>query len=360
MYRFLAVSFLILATLSPAHGQRSGGGTSGSPSSGGTTGTPTFSRPAIPDQPVQLQVRLTWPDNRTVADPVRVYLLTSTNSDVWDTFNKGDGLVIFPTVYPGRYRLKLNGDSIKEIITDVFEIDSRARSTIQWVTLQPKTPETADTTPNSGPMVSAVELNPPAKAKSEYEKGVEALGKGDLKTAAERFEKATEIYPKYGMAWSNLGLVRIRLKDEAGASAAWLKAIEVDDKLPSAYLNLARLDLQNNKLDDAGAKIAKALQIDPNNAEGMAMLAQQQLLSGQYAKAIETAHKVHAMPHEHLAQVHLICGDALQHEGKNAEALAEYELYLKEYPDSPRVAQVRAAMAQLQARVQNAQKNSPN
>jgi len=95
MFRFLGVSFLILATLSSAYGQRSGGSSGGSPTSGGTTGTPTFTRPAIPDQPVQLQVRITWPDNRTVSDPVRVYLLTSTNSDVWDTFNKGDGMVIF-------------------------------------------------------------------------------------------------------------------------------------------------------------------------------------------------------------------------------------------------------------------------
>jgi len=359
MFRILGVSFLVLATLSSAHGQRSGG-SNGSPTSGGTTGTPTFTRPAIPDQPVQLQVRITWPDNRTVSDPVRVYLLTSTNSDVWDTFNMGDGMVIFQNVYAGRYRLKLEGDSIKEVITDVFEIDTRARSTIQWVTVQPKTPEIADATPKSGTMVSAVELNAPPKAKSEYEKGVEALAKGDLKNAAQRLEKAVEIYPKYGLAWSNLGLVRVRMKDEAGAREAWLKAIEADDKLPSAYLNLARLDLQDKKLQDAGAKIDKALHIDPTNAEGLAMLSEQQLLSGEYDKAIATARKVHSMPHEHLAQVHLICGDALQHQGKNAEALAEYELYLKEYPDSPQVAQVRAAMAQLQARVQNEKKNNLN
>jgi hypothetical protein len=33
-------------------------------------------------------------------------------------------------------------------------------------------------------------------------------------------------------------------------------------------------------------------------------------------------------------------------------AIDEYELYLKEYPDSPRTAQVRQSMAQLQAKVQ--------
>lgn len=360
MYRVLGVSFLILATLSTAYGQRSGGGTSGSPTGGGTTGTPTFTRPAIPDQPVQLQVRITWPDNRTVADPVRVYLLTSMNSQVWDTFNKGDGLVIFPSVYPGRYRLKLEGDSIKEITTEIFDIDSRVRSTVQWVTVQPTTPATADATPKAGAMVSAVELNAPPKAKSDYEKGLEALGKGDLKNAGDRFQQAVQIYPKYGLAWSNLGLVRIRLKDEPGARAAWEKAIEVDDKLPSAYINLAALDIRDKKLEDASAKVDKALQADPRNGEGLTMQAQLQLISGHYDQAVTTARKVHEMPHQGLAQVHLIAGDALQHEGRIAEALAEYGLYLKEYPDSPRVAQVRAAMAQLQARVQNSQKNSTN
>lgn len=354
MFRFLSVSFLMVFSTCLAFGQGTSGGGSGSVIVG-----PSSQMASILSKPVQLQVKITWPNNRTVRDPIHVYLLTSTYSQVIDLFNQGDGMVVFSQVLPGRYRLKMEGETIRELTTDIFEVQPRQQSVVQWVQVQPKNSESAGNTSGEA-MISAVELNAPPKASSEYAKGMEALAKGDLKKATERFEKAVELYPKYGFAWSNLGLVRIRLKDTAGAREAWLKAIAVDDKLVSAYVNLARLDLEENKLTTAGDGIAKALQVDPTNVEALALLANQQLRSGQYEKAVATADKVHSMPHEHLAEVHLIAGDALQHENKTTEAIAQYDLYLREDPKGPKVAQARAAMAQLEARQQSPQKNDPN
>jgi regulator of sirC expression with transglutaminase-like and TPR domain len=51
-----------------------------------------------------------------------------------------------------------------------------------------------------------------------------------------------------------------------------------------------------------------------------------------------------------LADIHLIAGEALLHQNHSTEAIQEYELYLKEYPDSPNAAKVRTAMAQIQAK----------
>ena len=75
-----------------------------------------------------------------------------------------------------------------------------------------------------------------------------------------------------------------------------------------------------------------------------------QFKRGEFQEALATINKVHAMPHEKFADVHLIAAEIYQKENRNAEALAESESYLKEYPDSPRALQVREAMAQIKSR----------
>ena len=108
--------------------------------------------------------------------------------------------------------------------------------------------------------------------------------------------------------------------------------------------------MRTNKIQEAEAYIGKALVSDPNNPEALTLLAREELQTKQYDKAIYNARKVHSLPHEHYPEVHIIAGDALLYQNKNAEAVKEYELYLKEDPDSPNAAQVRTAMAQIQAK----------
>jgi tetratricopeptide (TPR) repeat protein len=96
--------------------------------------------------------------------------------------------------------------------------------------------------------------------------------------------------------------------------------------------------------------LQKALTIDPNNLEGLALQARVQFNQGKFDEALATIDKVHAMPHEHFADVHLIAAEIYQKQNRNAEALAESESYLKEFPASLRASQVRKAMEQIKSR----------
>jgi Tfp pilus assembly protein PilF len=302
-------------------------------------------------------VRLRWSNDREVSDSsVHVQLLSSTNIPVQDTFADRDGNVWFHAVTPGSYHLKVDGPNLEDQTTDRFDIGYQERMHSEWVHLTPK--KTAEQNGvGAGPMVSASELNCPPKARNELEKGMEAFNQGDLKKAEEKLRKAIEIYPKYARAWNNLGVVLMRQNDQAGAREAWLKSVEADDKFSSGYLNLARLSLRDKNNAEAETYIAKALVPNPNNPEALTLLAREELFAQQYEKAIYNAHKVHAMPHEHYPDVHLIAGEALLHQNKNADAVKEYELYLQEDPDSPNAAQVKTAMAQIQAKETGAKPN---
>jgi Tfp pilus assembly protein PilF len=362
--RFLLALVLVLSCCSLAFAQKPGGGgggntgggggnTGGGNTGGGNSGQPSFNSipnfPGSMSQGSDLQVRLAWPNERSIEQSVHIQLLNATSVPVQDTFSRPDGTVSFRSVPAGTYRLRIDGPDIKDMVTDAFVIYPQERMHMEWVHVMPKE-EAQKNIPGGAPTISASELNVPSKAKSEMEKGMEAFSKGDLKKADERLEKAIEIYPKFARAWNNLGVVRMKENNKEGAREAFQKSIEADDKLTSGYMNLARLSMMDNNMPEAMSYITKGLTADPNNVEGLTLLAREQLLMKQYDKALITAHKVHGLPHDHLADIHLIAGEALLHQNHSTEAIQEYELYLKEYPDSPNAAKVRTAMAQIQAK----------
>jgi tetratricopeptide (TPR) repeat protein len=150
-------------------------------------------------------------------------------------------------------------------------------------------------------------------------------------------------------AYNNLGVILINQGDKTAAKAAFDKAVQIDDQFAPGYVNLARLLVSNHE-SEAIAVLQKALIIDPNNLEGLALQARVQFNKGEFEEALATVNKVHAMPHEHFADVHLIAAEIYQKQNRNAEAVAESETYLKEFPDSPRASQVRQAIAQIRSR----------
>ena len=353
--RFLFALVVILSCGSLAFSQKpGGGGSNGGGNTGGSTGgglgqpnltIPTFSQPA------ELQVRLSWPDERRLEESIHVQLLSSSNIPVQDMFSQQDGSVTFHAIPVGSYRLKLDGPDIQEMVTEPFIINTNERMHMEWVHVIPK--QQADNNknvPGAPPTISATELNVPSKAKDEMNKGMDAFSKGDLKKADEKLQSAVAIYPKYARAWNNLGVVRMKENNQEGARDAFQQCVEADDKFTPGYMNLARISMLNKNMPQAVEYINKGLSNDPNNVEGLSLLAKEQLLTGEYDKALANAHRVHTLPHDHLADVHLIAGEALLHQNRNTEAVQEFEQYLKEYPDSPNAATVRRAMAQIQAK----------
>jgi Flp pilus assembly protein TadD len=63
-----------------------------------------------------------------------------------------------------------------------------------------------------GLTVSVVSALAPKDARKSYEKGTAAAGKQNWDEAQRSFEKAVELYPKYSVAWFDLG----RLQEQNG------------------------------------------------------------------------------------------------------------------------------------------------
>lgn len=317
----------------------------GVPGSNAASSAPTFS------EDTEIQVRVVLPNGRAIKDPVHVQLVNSAGIPMAGTYTMQDGMAEFRNQKFGTYQLKLDGATIEDVLTARFQIIPGEGVHMEWVHVTPKDPNAAVGGMPQG-QVAAVEINIPENARKELDKGMEYFEKNQYKDADKHFQKAVELYPKYARAWNNIGVIKAKTGDRAGAVAAWQKAIDADDKFGSAYFNLARVSIANKQPAEAQKLVEKGLVGNPNDVEGLFLLASSQAMQGNWDDALATARKVHAREHKNFVDIHMIAAQGYAAKGQPKEAIAEYEFFLKEDPDSPKTAMVRQKMAQMQAKVQ--------
>ncbi len=113
------------------------------------------------------------------------------------------------------------------------------------------------------PTVSPTSLKAPSAARKAFDKGMEALGKGNTPDAEKNFEKAVGLYPQYAEAWLDLGKLRLQQKAEDSAGEAFQKALEADANLVEPRVYLGMLAVEKKQWPDAVKYLDAALKVDP-------------------------------------------------------------------------------------------------
>jgi tetratricopeptide (TPR) repeat protein len=90
---------------------------------------------------------------------------------------------------------------------------------------------------------------------------------GKLDQAADHFETALRIDPKFARAHSDMALFLARKGDRAGAAARFQKALELDPDNAATHLSLGTALLEEGKLDDARRHFTTAARLGPRTAE---------------------------------------------------------------------------------------------
>src|SRR5947208_3194194 len=111
--------------------------------------------------------------------------------------------------------------------------------------------------------VSATSAQAPNGARKAFEKGRDQQKKQKWDDAQRSFEKAVEIYPKYAVAWFELGRVKFRKTDEAGAREAFNQALNADSKFVSPYQWLAELAMRHAEWQDVVKNTDQILALNP-------------------------------------------------------------------------------------------------
>jgi len=111
--------------------------------------------------------------------------------------------------------------------------------------------------------ISATSAQAPDKAKKDYQKGREDEAKGKLDPAKEKFSKAVELYPKYAVAWFELGKIQLQQNDAVAAKASFQHAIEADSKFISPYEQLADIALKEKAWKDLDSATEQLVKLNP-------------------------------------------------------------------------------------------------
>lgn len=300
-------------------------------------------RPApLSRQTTELVVKVTYEDDRAVADQIRVQLLNGSGIPVTEVFTRGEGEARFQNIEPGTYRLRASSPDIEEKMSDSsFVINPRELMHMEFFQVKKKSGAQTSTQGS----VSAAALNVPQKAASEFDKGVDALKKQNYDEAQKRFSHAVEVYPRYAAAINNLGVIAMNQGRLDDGQTYFEQALKADDQYAPPYLNLAKSRMSHKKYDEAQQLLTKATSIDPSNVEVLALLTVLNYEKNEMPDALANARKVLNLPaHERFAFAHFIAGKVLESQNQPQEALVEYRMFLKEAPESPTSVKARAAI----------------
>lgn len=298
----------------------------------------------------EIQIRITYDDDRPVTMQVRVELLNDTGIMVSQAVTDQDGRASFQVIALGTYRVRVVGNDIEDTISDAIQIDQSDLTRMVFIRVKLKPGAVQSTSvKGSSAVTSAAQLHVPQEAQKAFNKGLSAWQSKDYPKAAEHFEKAVAIYPQFDLAYNNLGVMYAHLNHEDKARAAFQKSVELNDKNADADRNLARMMLRSKEFAKAEDLLQKSLAIDPKNAGSLTMLAIAEIEQDQVEQALDTARKVHAGPHDGYAVAHFVAGQALERKQDYAQARVEYEMYLKENPTGPEAAAVKNALTRVMA-----------
>ncbi len=192
--------------------------------------------------------------------------------------------------------------------------------------------------------------NIPRKARSEFDKGNEALQHNEFQKAKERYSAAIAAYPGFALAHLNLGVAEMNLKDVAGARQEFEQSLKLNPQFAPAYQNLGVLHIQEKDLKTAETNLRNANRLDPTDLKSLTLLAYVEALNREFDAAVATARRVHESgDHTGYAYAHMIAATALESSGHIPEAIREYTQFAQEDPKDPRVPAALVELKRLEA-----------
>ncbi|MGI8991209.1 MAG: tetratricopeptide repeat protein [Bryobacteraceae bacterium] len=201
-----------------------------------------------------------------------------------------------------------------------------------------------------GTTISATSLQAPKDARKALEKGRELLKKEKNEEAEKEFRKAVDSYPKYAVAWYELGRLQAGRNDAEDARKSYEQAIAADSKYVNPYLEMASISARGNnwkETADVTSHVIHLNAVDFPVAYFYNAVANYNLKD--FNAAEKSAREAQKLDTQHrLPKADQILGVILIEKKDFAGAAEQMRSYLKFAPTAKDGDQVRAQLSQLE------------
>jgi tetratricopeptide (TPR) repeat protein len=295
-----------------------------------------------------IRVRVISSDGHSCDFRANVSLMSISGAHVAQDLTNAECEVYFGNVAAGSYHVAVSGTGIEQSDSGTFDFDSTGHQDVEVNIKHAGLVNQSGPTGPASPLVAAVDLSIPERARKEFDKANQFVTKGNWQRAIERVNKAIAIYPRYAQAYNNLGVAYGHLGDRVRNIEALQRAISLNDHFTAAYLNLARVAIVDRDFSQAEVLLDKATAIDPADSQILGALANMELLNHHYEQALATCRRAHSTARGVHAVVHYVAARIFEQENRPLDALAELRVFLSEEQSGPRADAARKEMTALQ------------
>lgn len=201
-----------------------------------------------------------------------------------------------------------------------------------------------------GLTISITSALAPKDAKKAFEKAQNFEKQQKWENADKEFRKAVGIYPKYAVAWYQLGLLQEQEKDPEGARNSYAQALAADRKFVSPYQALAVMASQEQKWQDVVDNTDHLLRLNPVDFPQAWLF---NALGNFYLKNMDAAEKSarEGVSHDeahHYPDLNHVLGLVLAMKRQYAGAVEQFRAYLHYAPNAVDTEQVKSQLAEVE------------
>ena len=268
--------------------------------------------------------------NRSIVVQLRVHILTGQRASVRARveltghrspplveYTDRSGNADFHGLKPGIYTLTVS-HSGKEMHRDELVLTNNEASRTEVIPIRIPVDQARTE------LVSVNDLRVPAKARSYFLSGLDAVHGAQWQKAIDAFKKAVSIHPEYSKAHNALGVALAITKNHEQAESAFRNAIRLDEKYAEPHFNLGKLLLETNRPAEARPELERNLEFEPNHSSAIELLVESMIVTGDEDAASSLMTSLHRRNIQHSPQLHLEIGMALEQDSRFESAAEQY------------------------------------
>lgn len=199
------------------------------------------------------------------------------------------------------------------------------------------------------PGVLNVELaNVPSPAVAAYQKALQSAQAGDRKAAIEQLKQAIAEYPKFMLAYNEMGVQYMKLNDLNKADEALRSALKLSPDGAMPLLNHGIVLALMGKFETAVTELDHSLKQREQSANGHFYLGQALANLGRFDEAAGHLSRAVELGGDEMKDAHRFLGVIYLRQGDRERGVTELETYLKLSPNSRDADQIRQIIRQNQ------------